>query len=365
MGCYFKKGKGWRYDFILKGVRYTESWFKTKKEAQRAELKKKEELRNPPPIQETRTDMGFLELVNIRLDYVKAYNSADHYQDYVYMARRWIKNWGKLACAELTAEMIEKFIIKRSRVSHYVANKEIRCLRATFNFAEKKKLSTHNPAKDIAFLPVEKRIKYTPPAEDIDKVIAVAPKDVQDYLWTIRETMGRVSEINRLAWNDVDLQEGYITLYTRKKRGGHLTPRRIWMTHKLHSILSERFASRKDSHPWVFWHRYYSRKDKCWKEGPFLDRKKIMTTLCAKAGVPYFRYHAIRHAGASLMDSINTPIGTIQKILGHENRKTTEIYLHSFNATERQAIHDYEAAREKKSHTDSHTTKKALNPVQS
>ena len=86
-----------------------------------------------------------------------------------------------------------------------------------------------------------------------------------------------------------------------------------------------------------------------------------MKSLCQKADVRYFRFHALRHAGASLMDSIGAPIGTIQKILGHENRKTTEIYLHSFNETEKQAIRDYEAARQK-SHTDSHTTKKALNP---
>ena len=85
-----------------------------------------------------------------------------------------------------------------------------------------------------------------------------------------------------------------------------------------------------------------------------------MKTLCEKANVPYFRYHALRHAGASLMDNINVPIGTIQKILGHENRKTTEIYLHSFNETEKQAIRNYEAAR-KKSHTNPHTTTKAPN----
>lgn len=354
MSSYFMKGKGWRYDFILKGTRYTETWFKTKKEAQRAEAKKKEELSNPPPILETKTDMAFLELVNVRLDYVKAYNSDRHYHEYLYMARRWTKNWGKLLCKELTTEMIEKFILLRSRVSHYVANKEIRYLKATFNFAVNKKLTSHNPVQGIAFLPVEKRIKYVPTSADIDKVIAVARKDDQDYLWTLRETMGRISEINRLTWSDIDLRNGYVTLYTRKKSGGHLTPRKIWMTHKLHSILSERFASRIDDHPWVFWHRYYSRGDRCWKEGPFQDRKKIMISLCAKAKVPYFRFHAIRHAGASLMDSINTPIGTIQKILGHENRKTTEIYLHSFNATEKQAIRDYETAREK-SHTHIHT----------
>jgi len=330
MSVYLAKGKGWRYDFTRKGIRYTEAGFKTKKEALRAEAKRKEEILNPAPIQETPTDMGFLELVNERLDYVKAYNSERHYNEYLYMARRWVAEWKQITCNEITARMIEKFIMHRAKVSHYVANKEIRYLKATFNFGLKKKLITNNPAAEISFLPVEKRIKYVPPVEHIDKVIEVADIDTQDYLWTIRETMGRISEINRLVWDDIDFKERYITLYTRKKAGGHLTPRRIWMTDKLLETLSYRFQRRTDKHPWVFWHRYYSSKSNSWEEGPYQDRKKIMKALCTKAGVPYFRFHALRHAGASLMDSINVPIGAIQKILGHENRKTTEIYLHSF-----------------------------------
>jgi integrase len=58
----------------------------------------------------------------------------------------------------------------------------------------------------------------------------------------------------------------------------------------------------------------------------FKDRKQIMKILCDRAGVQYFRFHALRHAGASVLDKSNVPIGTIQRILGHENRTTTEIY---------------------------------------
>ena len=79
-----------------------------------------------------------------------------------------------------------------------------------------------------------------------------------------------------------------------------------------------------------------------------------MKRLCEKAGVRYFRFHPIRHYGASVMDVNNVPIGAIQRILGHENRKTTEIYLHSIGDVERNAISIYERAREK-SHTVSHT----------
>ena len=79
-----------------------------------------------------------------------------------------------------------------------------------------------------------------------------------------------------------------------------------------------------------------------------------MKRLCKKAGVRYFRFHPIRHSGAPIMDGNNVPIGAIQRILAHENRKTTEIYLHSIGDLEREAIAVFEHAREN-SQTDSHT----------
>jgi integrase len=51
-----------------------------------------------------------------------------------------------------------------------------------------------------------------------------------------------------------------------------------------------------------------------------------------------FGFHALRHAGASMLDGLGVPIGTIQRILGHENRTTTEIYLHSIGKPELEAM---------------------------
>ena len=78
-----------------------------------------------------------------------------------------------------------------------------------------------------------------------------------------------------------------------------------------------------------------------------------MKTLCKKVGVGYLRFHALRHFGASVLDCANVNIGSIQRILGHENRTTTEIYLHSIGESERKAMAIYELFTEK-SHTDSH-----------
>lgn len=160
----------------------------------------------------------------------------------------------------------------------------------------------------------------------------------------------RVSEINRLIWDDVDLKNQSVTLYTRKKKGGHLTSRRIPMTQQLFEILICRYENRDPSKPWVFWHRYWSRKQGRFAEGPYGDRKKVMKRLCKKAGVRYFRFHPIRHSGASIMDGNGVPLGAIQRILGHENRRTTEIYLHSIGDSERDAIRVFEQARQKSPH---------------
>jgi hypothetical protein len=110
------------------------------------------------------------------------------------------------------------------------------------------------------------------------------------------------------------------------------------MVPKLYEILHHRFKQRNDALQWVFWHEYWCRETRQWVKGPYKDRKKIMGTLCKRAKVKYFRYHAMRHLTASVLDDMGIPIGTIQRILGHQNRKTTEIYLHSIGDAERKAM---------------------------
>jgi integrase len=45
-----------------------------------------------------------------------------------------------------------------------------------------------------------------------------------------------------------------------------------------------------------------------------------------------------RHFGASHLEQANVPVVSIQLLLGHENRTTTEPYLHSIGDSERHAI---------------------------
>jgi len=364
MSVYFVEGRGWRFDFTLMKTRHTGAWFKTKVKALQAEAKRREgvEELNQAQLQgdhvQIPTDMGFLELVNERLDYVKTHNSPRHYEEYCYVARRWTARWGDRRCSQISRDMIEDFVLARSKVSAHTANKEIRYLRATFNFGVKRDLIAANPTKGVDFLPVEKRVKHVPSPEEIGKVLSMADQDARDYLLTIMDTLARVGEVNRLVWEDVDFGGEMVMLYTRKKRGGNLTPRSVPMTHRLYQVLSRRYERRDSSKPWVFWHRYWDKDSKTWVEGPYGKRYKLLSRLCRDAEVRPFGFHALRHAGASLLDSQNVPLGTIQRILGHENRTTTEIYLHSIGQPEREAMEAFERASRHvaaESHTGSHT----------
>ena len=250
------------------------------------------------------------------------------------------------------------FILKRSKVSANTANKEIRYLRATFNFGIKEGLISCNPTKGIAFLPVDYQVKFVPEVGHVQKLIQAAQADqwlrdrfpdTCDYICVLWETLGRMGEINNLTWSDVNLDQRFVILYTRKKKGGDRKPRKIPMTQKLSQILSRRYESRDILNPWVFWNPTTGK--------PYKERKKFMKRLCGMAGIPYFRFHALRHSGASIMENANVSVGSIQKFLGHENRSTTEIYLHNLSETERRAVDIYEKARGK-SHTESHTVTK-------
>jgi len=71
---------------------------------------------------------------------------------------------------------------------------------------------------------------------------------------------------------------------------------------------------------------------------------------------------ALRHMGTSIMDMHNVPLGSIQRLLGHENRTTTEIYLHTIGNAERLAIDVYERVREKSYTQVTHQIKKDSAP---
>jgi integrase len=54
-------------------------------------------------------------------------------------------------------------------------------------------------------------------------------------------------------------------------------------------------------------------------------------------------WHWLRHANATLLDAVGTPLGTVQALLGHSSSEITrEVYLHSIPADARKAVEKVE-----------------------
>ena len=132
-----------------------------------------------------------------------------------------------------------------------------------------------------------------------------------------------------MAWEDVDLPHRTVTLWTSKRRGGNSEPRKIAMSETLYELLEKLNGQRTGAEAYVFTDP---------KTGTAYTRtcnkiKFFMGNLCARAGVAHFSAHSLRHFMATHFDDPHRA----QKVLGHKNLRTTEIYLHELGVDRKAA----------------------------
>ena len=71
--------------------------------------------------------------------------------------------------------------------------------------------------------------------------------------------------------------------------------------------------------------------------------RKHLKPAAKKLGLPGVTWHLLRHQHATMLDSVGTPIGTMQLLLGHSTLEiTSEIYLHAIPEEQRRAVESVE-----------------------
>jgi len=183
-------------------------------------------------------------------------------------------------------------------------------------------------------MPIRRTEKQIPSQEEVLRLLLASSPEEKALLLTILHTAGRIDEILRLTWEDVNFEKAYVRLWTRKKTGGNWKPRYIPMNHDLQGVFWALWKNRLQE-KWVFYNH---------KTGTRYNRRpKLMPGLCRRAGLKPFGFHALRHLTASLLnDRFKVSKKSIQSILGHEAQGTTEIYLHSFDESEKSAMQKLE-----------------------
>jgi integrase len=320
----------WRAEVWFQGKRvWSQSGFETELEAKNAEAEAKENLEA--------INMDFLKLCEARLDEVQLKRSHSHYRENKMLLKKLVESWGdKRKVIKIDRDAIEQYLNDVAKESKSKANKHLRLIRALFNHAVKRNWIKNNPAAGIDRFPETPGKRYVPSEEDINKVLDLAKPMDRLYLLVVAHTLGRVRAVNNLKWEDI--HDNYVSLYTRKARNSDLKEIRVPMNEVLREVLTHipRISE------YVFPNEQTGK--------PFDYRDKFLPTLCKKAGVRPFMYHALRHFGASKLDEQGTPLTVIQEILGHERATTTDIYLRSLRGGKLEAMKKLETVFTHKPH---------------
>lgn len=131
----------------------------------------------------------------------------------------------------------------------------------------------------------------------------------------------RVSELINLKWKDIDRSRMIINIIQAKGK----KDRQVGLNQKLVDLLTE------------YWREYKSKEYVL--NGQFPEKQlqysersvgEVIKQLADKAGISNKRVytHLMRHTSATHMVEKGIDINLIQKLLGHSNVKTTNVYLH-------------------------------------
>jgi len=234
------------------------------------------------------------------------------------LINRLPKEWDSVPVEEVTTAMVYNFLQERWWQSANLFNKDRKNLLSMWNWGQRILDVARNPVAKIAKVAHDVQFGYTPPPEHIMRILAVANREQRVFLDCYLQTAARKSEIFRLRWDDINFERKEIRLGTRKSRDGAMRYDWLPLSDQLTADLYWWYQQRR--HPeYVFVSKFGQ---------PLHDRRTFLKTLCKKAEVPAFGFHALRRFVAStLVDKHRVSMKTVQQILRHSNLQTTERYV--------------------------------------
>jgi integrase len=176
-------------------------------------------------------------------------------------------------------------------------------------------------------------------------LLARLPEPSRSLVLLLILTGMRIGELLALRWRNVDLATGLLRVEETVYDGHFDEPksnhsvRLIPLGPLAVAVLAERRKlGCQDGESLVFPNR----------KGTTLDRHTLLSRQLKPAaqalGLSNVTWHLLRHSNATLHDSLGTPLGTVQALLGHSSSEITrQVYLHSLAADRRAAAEKLEA----------------------
>lgn len=320
------------------------SWA-TKKEAQEAEkeLKRLVEEKYSKTTKKT-TPSTLLPLCKL---WLKSYEGQVKGHDTLPKKARFCKEilskWGDIPATEVRVYMVQTYLNERANKftanSYNTYKKEGKAL---FNWLIDQELvpyGTRNVFSKVKKMGHDTEKVQPAPLEDVIAVRNVANQSQRDLIDSYVLVGPRKMELLTMRWDDIKIEDSTFKLHTNKSGGKGTKTTIHTISDEFMAILLRRLEQRHPTVPYVFWHKYYSHKEKQFVEDGYKSLNRFTQRLCKKAGVPLFTLHQLRHLAASILKKEGATIAELQRFLRHDEQRTTEIYAgHLDNGTKTQNV---------------------------
>jgi integrase len=325
-----KEGKLWRGVVWVDGKRISQKRGFTRK-GDAIDWERKEKKRQIEISERRQRGMDLITFCTDYADYSEERFTKKVYKEKRAVSKRILKAWKpNTLVADITPKMAEKYLLtQKKKRSANAANKDLKNLKSMWNKGIKTYGVEANPFNDIQKFPHDRSPQYTPPPEDILRVLMVATREERIFLEAYLQTGARRSEIFRWTWvEDINFDARQVRLGTRKTRDGSMEYEWIPMSSELYDQLM-----------WLWENRNFKRSPYVFVDGhpgahygkPFTTRRRFMPGLCKRADVKAFGFHALRRYVASLLIDKKKSMKAVQRVLRHKNLATTERYTHLLN----------------------------------
>ena len=207
-----------------------------------------------------------------------------------------------------------------NEVAPATVNRELEVLRHLFHLAERwNKFFGKNPVSRAGLLPLSNSKERILSLDEEKRLLSVCDTYLRSIIVTALYTGMRKGEVISLKWENIDLDNGIITIdqtNTKSKKA-----RRIPINSVVRRLLLEqRLMSAGNDHVFLSSKGFpYLRQD---------SLNRAFTLALQKADIKGLRFHDLRHTAATRMIESGFSIVAVKEILGHASLDMTMRYAH-------------------------------------
>ncbi len=238
--------------------------------------------------------------------------------------------------ADVNSEIINAYVYDlKHRDKPYAPSsiaRKVAAVKSFFNYLHARNMISTNPTEQIDSPKVEKRLPKTLAAKEIAELLKAplrgnTPKHLRDtaLLNMLYSTGMRVSEVVFLQMDDVDLKNKVLNVTIRE---GESQSREVPLDDEIHRILEVYISNGrpylvKDPNETALFLNH--RGQQLTRQGLWLIIKSYAREAKLSSEVTP---HTLRHSFAAHKLDSGSELEEVQKLLGHANISTTQIYAH-------------------------------------